>query len=41
MANTMKKTTKPTTKMEVEATEEIIVETHKVVQEPPKKEPKQ
>jgi len=40
MANTMKKATKPATKVEVETTEEIVVETPKVVKEIKKKEPK-
>ena len=39
MANTMKKATKPATKVEVETTEEIV-ETPKVVKEEKKKEPK-
>ena len=40
MANTMKKTTKPATKVEVETTEEIAAETSKVVEEIKNKEPK-
>ena len=40
MANTMKKATKPATKVEVETTEENIVETPKVVKEEKKKEAK-